>query len=361
MADTPLHIAIDCRLMHYRRSGTSNYTRRLAQALAALPAAPSISVLLDKRDDDTDWVPATVRVVRTRTPAHHPHEALALAIELRGQSLIRAIDVLHSPDFITCRGAFRKVITVHDLYFMEHPEVMGEDGARYYARVAWSAQLADRIIAVSQATAADIGRLLPGSAGKVTMIHEAADPLVAESTFLKPPAAPYVLFVGTFEPRKNLSTLLRALARTSDEVRLVIVGEAGWIESEPSMLVRQLGLSKRVHLAGRVGDPELDVLYRHARMLAAPSLSEGFGLTVLEAMARGTPVVCSDSGALPEVAGDAALMHNPTDAAALAECIMQVWHDPARQARMRAASLARSAAFSWERAARETLAVYRQV
>lgn len=360
MSARPLRVAIDCRLMLYRRAGIANYTRRLVQALAALRAPDlELTLLLDRRDRDTAWLPAHARVLRTFTPAHHVAEPQALALEL---ALRAPVDVLHSPDFITCRGAFAKVITVHDLYFYEHPEVLSADGARYYGRMAWSAEQADRVIAVSHFTRADIARLLPAAAGKTSVVQEAADPPSNESGLPLPEYARgrYALFVGTFEPRKNIATLLAALALTPPDVRLIVAGEAGWIDKAPGALAQQLGVQARVHLAGRVSDAELDALYRGARLLAHPALSEGFGLTVLEAMQRGTPVVCSDSGALPEVAGDAALFHAPGDAAQAAAHIERVWRDDALHAEYAVRGRARAAQFSWDAAARETLMVYRQ-
>jgi glycosyltransferase involved in cell wall biosynthesis len=363
MSARPLHVAVDCRLMLYRKAGISNYARRLVQALAALRAPDlALTLLLDRRDRDSAWLPDTARVWRTVTPAHHAAEPQALPIELVLRGLRTPIDVLHSPDFITCRGAFAKVITVHDLYFYQHPEVLSADGARYYGRVEWSAQQADRVIAVSQFTRADIARLLPAAAGKTSVVHEAADSPANRPGLPLPEYARgrYVLFAGTFEPRKNIATLLRALALTPPDVRLIVAGEAGWIDSAPAALAQSLGLQSRVHLAGRVSDAELDALYRGARLLAHPALSEGFGLTVLEAMQRGTPVVCSDSGALPEVAGDAALFHAPTDAAQAAAHIEALWRDDALHAGYAARARARAAQFSWDAAARETLMVYRR-
>lgn len=349
-----LRVAVDCRLMFYRRAGIAHYTRRLIQALAALDASSMhLSALLDRRDADVAWVPSNVALVRTLTPAHHKLEATTLPIELARLQ----IDVLHSPDFITCAGRFRKVITIHDLYFMEHPEAMGADGARYYGRVGWSAAQADRIIAVSDFTRRDIARLLPPAADRTTVIHEAPDDaLSAES---RSDNSAFILFVGTLEPRKNVSALLRALARLPEDLSLVVAGADGWGEAEPGRLAAELGVRERVSLAGRVSDAELDALYRGARAFAMPSLSEGFGLPVLEAMARGTPVVCADAGALPEVAGDAALLHAPSDDAALAAHVLALWRDDALRAEYSRRGLARAAQFSWRAAAEQTARVYR--
>jgi glycosyltransferase involved in cell wall biosynthesis len=360
--------------MFYRTAGISQYTRRLVRALASLhPRFSALHILLDRRDTDTAWVPANVKVIRTITPAHHRFEQVTLPIELlRYSSLKSQVSIFHSPDFITTRGRFKKVITIHDLHFMEHPEVMSADAARYYNRIGWSAQQADRIIAVSNFTRDDIARLLPNVAHKVSVVHEAAEELRLENAELRKPDAntslllsqfsilnsQFLLFVGTLEPRKNLATLLRALGRLPGEVRLVIAGADGWGETDVGALANELNLRERVTLLGRVTDAELATLYRSARAVVMPSMSEGFGLPVLEAMARGTPVICSQSGALPEIAGPAALMQSPLDDEQLARNILAIWNDDGLHAELSRQGYAHAQMFSWDRAAAETLAVY---
>jgi len=354
--------------MFYRTAGISYYTRRLTQALAKIGSL-KLSVLLDRRDLDMAWIPASVSVIRTITPAHNRFERFTLPLELALRTA--QFQVLHSPDFITASGRFCKVVTIHDLYFMEHSEVMTADAARYYQRIQWSARHADRIIAVSRFTADDIARLMPAVAHKVMVVHEAADTPAAPQAGVPPEPwaaqqAPFLLFVGTLEGRKNLATLLRAMhclpsksVDKSNEVRLIVAGAAGWGRNDAGTLANSLQLQGQVHFEGRVSDERLDTLYRTARALVMPSLSEGFGLPVLEAMARGTPVICSASGALPEIAGDAALMQPPMDHDALARNILAVWQDDALAADLSRRGLARAAQFSWTRAAAETIHVYR--
>ena len=140
--------------MFYRKAGISNYTRRLVQAMAGIGnRLLAINLLMDRRDKDTAWIPSNCKIIRTFTPAHHKYEHLTLPLELLRHS---ALDICHFPDFIACAGRFKKVITIHDLYFMEHPEAMSADGARYYRRVRQSAQRADKIIAVSHFTHTEI-------------------------------------------------------------------------------------------------------------------------------------------------------------------------------------------------------------
>jgi glycosyltransferase involved in cell wall biosynthesis len=356
-----LRVAMDCRLMYYRKAGISNYTRRLVQALASFDSPIALRVLLDRRDNDAAWVPSNVKIARTITPAHHRFERFTLPFEIARYGF----HILHSPDFITCAGCFKKIITIHDLYFIEHPEAMSEDGKRYYSRTTWSAQKADAIITVSDFTKRDILRLLPTVPEiKVNVIHEAA---VTQPTHPIPKSpnpdlqSPYALFVGTFEPRKNLITLLRAMQLTAPDFNLVVVGESGWGDNEPTRLARELNVDKRVHFAGRVSDDERDDLYRNTRVFVFPSLSEGFGLPVLEAMSMGAPVVCSNAGSLPEIAGDAAILVDPLDFESLARHLAKMWKDDALRAEYSKRGLARAKEFSWRKAAEQTLEIYRSV
>ncbi len=360
-ASRVLRVVIDARLMYYRRAGISQYTRHLTRALAQTHTTfgmGQLSVLLDRRDRDTAWVPPGVNVLRTITPAHHRYEHLFLPLELT--RYLSRFDVLHSPDFIAPRGRFKKIITIHDLYFLEHPEVMEPVGKRYYGRMSGSAHMADHIIAVSDFTRREINRLLPQvPAEKVSVIHEAGANQLPVSALDAPiESLKYALFVGTFEPRKNLVTLLRALKELPEDIKVMIIGERGWGATTPARVAQELGVVDRVTFAGRVSDAELDRHYRGARMLVIPSLSEGFGLPVLEAMARGVPVVSSNAGALPEIAGDAALMHDPLDVAALARLMRVVWSSDVVRGDYGRRGLQRARNFSWDGTAQATWRVY---
>ena len=172
----------------------------------------------------------------------------------------------------------------------------------------------------------------------------------------------YILHVGTIEPRKNLSTLVRAYARLRREHRLtpelVLAGEPGWMYQPTVRLVEELGLRNSVHFIGRVPAAELPAVYSAADLLVFPSLYEGFGLPPLEAMTCGTPVVASNVSSLPEVVGDAGLLVDPRDETALAEAMFRALTDTDLRQQMRERGLQRAKGFSWERCARETLAVY---
>jgi glycosyltransferase involved in cell wall biosynthesis len=172
----------------------------------------------------------------------------------------------------------------------------------------------------------------------------------------------FILFVSTIEPRKNVGGLLRAYRRLRDDYKLtaglVLAGAVGWLADQVFEDVEQLGLKEYVTFLGRVENGNLVYLYNVARCLAHPAHYEGFGLTPLEAMACGTPVVASNVSSVPEVVGDAALLVDPNSDEALAVALQRLLTNETLAASLREKGLARARTFSWERAAEHTLAVY---
>ena len=253
----------------------------------------------------------------------------------------RGLDVLHCPTF---RGPVRSsvpvVVTVHDLAVLRHPGTFNR-WTRRYSRFAVPrvARAASRLIAVSEFTRGEIVELVGISEERIRVIPNA----VGEEFVAEGPAesGDYVLAVGTLEPRKNLGAAQQAAQRLGVELR--VVGAQGW------------GGVKVNGWLGRVSDEELAALYRGARCLVYPSLYEGFGIPVLEAMACGTPVVTSAGGATEEVAGGAAVLVDPQDPAAIAAGVEEA---SSRRDELRARGLERAAQVSWNRVAAETRAVY---
>jgi len=315
------------------------------------------------------------------TPPHHRLEGLVLPLEL---ALAGGADVLHSPDFVVprlWRGA--AVATVHDLAFLRHPELLTGQSRRYYGQVHASVHRADAVIAVSEHTRRELLALTSVDPAIVHVVPNAipprffapgdpeADAAVLRRLGLEPP---FVLFVGTIEPRKNVVVLLEAFRRLRDEgrdVRLVLAGADGWHSAPVYARAEALGLvapgdagsapdapASPAAFLGRVEDDDLLALYRSAAVLAHPALDEGFGLTPLEAMAAGTPAVVADAGALPEVTADAALHVPPGDPATWAAALGALLDDPARRSALSAAGRARAAEFTEARMAAGTWGVY---
>jgi glycosyltransferase involved in cell wall biosynthesis len=263
------------------------------------------------------------------------------------------------------------VLTVHDLIFHLFPQHHKRLNYWYLnAAMPLYCRRANAIIAVSQATKRDLVRIYGLDPAKVTVVHEAAAPHFTPA----PPAQvaqvraryalpnQYLLHVGTIEPRKNLNRLLEAVHRLregGEDVRLVVVGSKGWLYQGFFQLLEELDLKDAVQLPGYVPDADLPAVYSGASLAVVPSLYEGFGLPVLEAMSCGTPVVCSNVSSLPEVGGGAVRYFDPTDVPAMTDAIVTVWRDELLREAMRQRGLARAAQFSWAQAAEETQTVYR--
>ncbi len=253
------------------------------------------------------------------------------------------LEVLHCPTF---RGPLSSpvplVVTVHDLAVLRHPETFNLWTRRYSSLcVPRVVQAARKVIAVSEFTKGELVSLLSVSEAKIRVIPNGVAPVFSPEG----PAAgdDYALAVATLEPRKNLGRAREAARIAGLELR--VAGERGWGGVDVDGWV------------GRVSDDELAALYRGARCLVYPSLYEGFGLPVLEAMACGTPVVTSLGGATEEVAGGAAVLVDPRDSSSIAAGIAEA---ESRRNELRSLGLARVRAFRWERVARETAEVYRE-
>jgi len=363
-----MHIGIDARLMAYQMAGISRYTLQLVRALARIESDDKYTLLQSHRAREPIIEHPRFAHHSTYTPAHHRLEQLVLPLEVSRLGF----DVLHSPDFIPpIRVKCASVITVHDLNFMRYPHFLTRDAARYYGQIDLAVRRADAIIAVSEATRADIVRLLGVPESKITVIYEAAGPAFKP---LEDPAlmdrvrarfgvkGDFVLFVSTIEPRKNVPTLLRAFRQLLDDyrldVQLVLAGQKGWLYEEVFELVSDLELEDDVRFVGRVSTEELVWLYNTARVLVAPSIYEGFGLTPLEAMACGTPVIVSNTSSLPEVVGDAGLQVDPFKPDEMAVAMWRILTDAELHRSLSAKGITRAACFSWDKAAEQTLALY---
>jgi len=219
---------------------------------------------------------------------------------------------------------------------------------------------ADHFITVSAYTRDELCRHLGVAPERVTVIHHGVDKAPSRQP-TGDSLQPVLLSVGAVQVRKNTLAAVQVLERLPKPVRLAVAGGSGHGADDVYDYVRKNGLSDRVDFLGHAGEEQLEALYARASVLLFPSLEEGFGFPVLEAMARGLPVVASSRSSLPEICGDAALLADPTDVTGLAEACRRILDDPALSADLAARGLRQAARFSWEKAARETLAVYRRV
>ena len=269
------------------------------------------------------------------------------------------------PSLLPARVA--RVVTVHDLVWKHAGETM-RPMSRWLDSILMpeAVRLADRVITVSGHTAEDLLREMPSARGKVS-------PIPLGTSFLAPAASresltslgltePYFLFVGTLEPRKNLTRLLEAFARLPDSLRngavLAIAGGKGWGGVDVATIAERFGIGDRVRVLGYVDDSQLATLYAHALFLAMPSLYEGFGLPLLEAMSHGTPVLTSNCASMPEVAGDAGVLVDPCDVDSVAHGLSELLSHDARRNALACLAKTHAASFSWDRAAEDTLRIF---
>jgi glycosyltransferase involved in cell wall biosynthesis len=285
-------------------------------------------------------------------------------------------DVVHYPHPQVCpqrRGA--RIVTFYDLLPLSHPVhyPAAEWVERFRRDAPQAARQADAIIAISHYTKAELIRLLSVPPEQITVVHLGVDPVFQPGSPEDVAALrrrlglprPYFLFVGTAEPRKNLPHLLEAVARCQAAglkgMDLVLAGTRSWGTAAAQTRVAELGMEDMVRFPGYVAERDLPALYSGAEAFVLPSLTEGFGMPLLEAMACGTPVVGSRTTSIPEVVGDAGLLFDPEDVEDLASALTRVVTDSALRVALVARGRARAAQFSWERTAKETLAVYEAV
>lgn len=283
-------------------------------------------------------------------------------------------DLIHHAGF-TCSAfaAAPRVVTLHDFLPLDFPEEIPGLGARlfYHHLLPRSLSRAARIVAVSEATRADLARRLPALAARTTVIHEAlpasraAPPSAADRARVRAAHGldvPYVLAVASELPRKGLPGLVRAFSSLKERpLALALAGGPGPDTAAVTAAIQASGGADRIRRLGRVPTADLPALYAEAEVFAFPSLGEGFGLPPLEAMAQGTPVVCSRGTSLPEVVGDAAVLVDPGDEAGLAAALADLLGDPDRRAQLAARGRRRAAARSFDDVAAEYAAVYRDL
>ncbi len=285
------------------------------------------------------------------------------------------LDILHATDFVLPPSDARhKLLTVHDLAFLFHPDAAMPSLHRYLnVVVPRSVKRADHILADSQNTADDLHKEWQVPIERITVVQGAVDharyrPIDDDAAKARVRAkydigdGPFILGLSRLEPRKNFSRLIRAYHQAREEAglphKLIIGGGKGWLYDEIFATVQDLGLTESVHLPGFINEADLPVLYNAAEFFAYPSLYEGFGLPVIEALACGTPVLTADNSCLPEAGGLGAHYVDAQDVNSIAAGLIKLATDADERQRLRAMGLIHAAQFTWGNSAEQLLAAY---
>lgn len=365
-------------------NGTAVYAYRLAKALLSLKDGPELLLYFGARpSDEAECVLSNLesiggKVVRSPGPWRwSPDGAWWLPIQPPLRKYLEAVDVFHLGEFHLPRGiSTPTVATIHDLTTILFPEQHTRLNRLVHARrLRWVARNASQIIAISNCTQKDFVARYRVGESRINVVYHArgqgdeashegglADLSRVRATYALGDT-PYILSVGTIEPRKNHVRLLSAFEALSDRfqnVHLVLVGGLGWHSAPIVQRLKKSPVRDRVHYLGPVPEADLIALYGGATVFAFPSLYEGFGLPLLEAMAAGAPVLTSQVSSLPEVAGDAAVLVDPLSVDSIRLGLEQMLHDDSLRARLSARGKERDREFTWRRTAEQTVAVYRR-
>ncbi len=363
-----MRIGVDVRSLSEPITGIGRYTLNLLQEMTASDSHEwvlySHRPLLHGKWDKTN--------IRVRT-LNFPKWARVLRM-LWAQSVLPimakqdSVDLFWSPAHRLPRylpDSIATVVTIHDLVWKHAPETMRPLSRFLDAKLMpQTIRMAEKVIAVSQWTANDLITEIPEAEAKTSVIYEANSLISCNLSGIDKVDGKYILFVGTLEPRKNLPRLLNAYSLLSKTIRdkhpLVIVGGKGWGKDNIYSIIEQLSIGKHVMVLGYLSDEELASVYRQSYLFVMPSLYEGFGLPLLEAMSMGVPVVTSNISSLPEVVGDNAVMVDPNNVKSIKDGIEEVLIDTELKDRLSKTGLDRAKLFSWEKAAKETLAVFEE-
>ena len=358
-----MKIGIEITAAVRQGGGIGRYVREMIRALAQSDAANRYGLFFAS-PNPIPFPPAPLP--KNLSVRHLPFHDIWLArlwhraqLPINVEWITGEIDLYHAPDFVLPPTRARSLLTIHDLSFARNPDSAAKSLRDYLnVVVPRSVQCATHIVAVSHATKNDLIELYNTPQQKISVIYEGVDekfrPTIDKAIIEKYKLnRPYILSVSTIHPRKNFKRLIQAFAQMPKDFELVIAGSKGWMYDD--IFAEAEKFNGRVRFLGFVPDDDLPALYSGAAMFAYPSLYEGFGLPLLEAMACGTPTLTSDVSCLPEVAAEAAVTVSPYDVDSIAEGLK---HTLANRDELIKKGLARAASFKWETAARQLIALY---
>ena len=366
-----MHIGVDARLLLGSLTGIGRYTSELSKRLTQYPdtnfsfytpSCPPIEVTKNLKPG----------IIKSSNSHNRLSKMVWSQTELPYWASRDQVDLFWGPTHRLPRflpKSIARVVTIHDLVWRYAPKTM-RPPSLWMEKILMPQAInsADLIIANSQSTAAGIAEVFPQHAQKVRVVHLGVttlpSPSNASALSTLEITKPYFLFVGTLEPRKNLDRLLSAFALVPqlyrDKFTLAIAGGKGWGGIDVEKLVFKSGLQDSVKLLGYVTEQQLAVLYANAQFLAMPSIYEGFGLPLVEAMQFGTPVLTSDVGSMAEIAGDAGVLVDPLSIESISKAIVSLLGDEDLKQSLRVNALRQVQKFSWEKCAIETMAVFEE-
>lgn len=372
-----MRIALDASSMLPARTGIGNYTAHLIKELVARAPHHEFKLFMNSYrhpvPPDEFLYLANVRRYHWKLPGPYLLRSWQWLRFPPMELFTGPFDIFHAPASIVApRVAGKFVITVHDLYFKRHPEHCDTMGGLYLAStLERGLRAADRIIAVSNTTRRDLQRFYQVSSHKIDVIYEGVDERfsvinndVLIQNFRTEYCLPetFILTVGTLEPRKNFIGLLEAYARLREIYAvpppLVVVGLRGWKATGIYASIARLKLENSVIFTDYVDDQHLPLIYNAARFFVFPSFFEGFGLPIIEAMACGLPVTCSNAEALQEVAGDAALFFDPHSRESMAQAMRRMLSSRSTREELREKGIERATLYKWRLTARKTIRTY---
>ncbi len=354
----------------YRKAGIHVY---LSEVLRNLPPSQALTYQIFSSFAPPSDAQADLKWMQTNPVAANPlgrilWEQLIWPVRSR----IAGCDLIHGAAFSLPAGSLLpSVVTIFDLSFIYYPELFPTFRRMY---LKWATQLACRkatkIITISEASKQDIVDLFGIKEEKIEVIYPGSRDIFAPpsesdlTAFRKRKKLPkrFILHVGTLQPRKNLKKLVEAFhATATEDVDLIFAGGKGWFYEEIFQTVQALGIEDKVHFPGYVPDEELPLWYAAADLLVFPSVYEGFGMPIVEAMSCGTPVIASNASAMPEAVGDAGALFDPANTKELSSMLQNLLNDPVKLQQMSKLGIIQAQKFSWEKAGKETLEVYLDV
>ena len=347
---------------HRVPGGTAEAAVNLAEEMCRLEGIELSGIAANHKKNPKKPIPEGMEIVNSKFPRQVLYEMWNRLNAPKAEDLLKSVDLVHASGGAVPPTGLPLVATIHDLSWREQNDWFPSRGRRFAEKWLDKARKAERIICPSQTTFEDLIkagfheqniRVVPLGVKTRKVGEEQVEDLLEENSI----STPFVLWVGTIEPRKNIPTLLQAM-RQIPEIPLVLVGPKGW-ESDLKSAIEPIG--ERVKIIGEVDEVTKHIWYKAASVFCFPSLMEGFGLPIAEAMSHGTPVVTSSTTATSEVAGDAALLIDPKSADAIAESIKEILGKPEMAKELGEKGLERAKKMTWEDTALATADIYREV